>query len=300
MDKLKERRTDLSEGLTLLKVVKPGYLVGFRAVWITLAAFFAVNLMVFGIIAASPTNLYSLALTPEQPAGILTANFMHIDIAHLASNLLLFAIMIVFFVGVNTFSDAKKRRRLSRIFALGSLSAGIVANTVLLVSWKLSGASGIGAVGASGIVYGAMGIAFVSALYNLPGHLRRTRTTLHPKNVCTEWRGTSCVMWKEVPGTANPGRLFFVFFFSLFTVLSFAFMVTFQANSFFLNVPGVAWLSHASGFVFGLLAAALAIIALLTIESWNRCGCLFCCIPKEGRVCDETGGNADTPFCRTS
>ncbi len=107
-------------------------------------------------------------------------------------------------------------------------------------------------------------------------------------------------MWKSTPEAEFPGTLFFVASFSIFIVASFAYMILLQPTSFFYNAYGVAWFAHGTGFIFGMLAAALAVFTLLCIESWNRCRCLFCCIPKEGAVCNALGQELDTPICRTS
>ncbi len=155
--------------------VDPGYnkcalsrwVAGYRFIEKTLVFFCCFNLIVYFVISGNPSLLEYLALTPSQPYGVVTANFAHRDINHLAGNTVLFVIMTAFFMSVNISLDLNSRRIASKIFCYGSFAVGIATCAAQFLNWKMNGISGIGAYGSSGVVYGAAGILLASAVYNI-------------------------------------------------------------------------------------------------------------------------------------
>jgi membrane associated rhomboid family serine protease len=210
----------------------------------TLAAFFAVNMAIFGVVSAYHPLLNALVLAPDHPSGILTATFTHNDVSHLLGNMAVLAILSLFFVGVNASADHETKKRLGKIFVFGSFLAGIAASAVQLVIWRLSGVSGIQACGASGMVYGAAGVLLASAFYNIPRCFSNIRLILDDRL-----------------GVASP-NIFYAASFSTCVVILFTYLAVFETNAFFYIQTGVVWLAHELGFVFGFLASVLLFLAM--------------------------------------
>jgi membrane associated rhomboid family serine protease len=208
---------------------------GFRFIGLTSLVFVVVNLTIFGIVSKCPSLLYDLALSPTHPSGIVTAIFTHYDVVHLASNLIGFTIVGLFFVVLHMPVDLKTRQSFSKIFGLGSFLVGIGTNVIGFGMWGAEGASGTGCAGASGMVYGAMGILLASSVYNIPRYIGQ----LHS------------MRWERLD---SPG-LFIITSGSIGTAALLSYMPIFEAGTFFYVGPKVAWLLHELGFLFGFLAA---------------------------------------------
>ncbi len=209
------------------------WVAGYRFMGKTLAFFCCFNLIVYFVISRNPSLLESLALTPSQPYGIVTASFAHRDITHLAGNLVLFSIITVFFMSVNISLDLNSRKIASKIFCYGSFVAGFVTCAAQFVNWKVNGVSGTGAYGSSGVVYGAAGILLASAVYNI--------------FLCTRsFRSRSL----DSAGVASPD-VFFAAAFSIHVIGIFTYLPVFQREMFFFVNKKVAWNFHEVGFLIG-------------------------------------------------
>lgn len=234
--------------------MKTRSLSGFRFLSLALVVFVLLNLGIFGVVSSYPSALTNLAVTPDNPAGILTANFTHYDAGHLTNNLVGFVILSTFFVAVNLSASPGSKRRSSKIFVLGSVLAGVVACAFQFGLWLLTGTSDIGAVGASGIVYGAAGILLASSIYNFFGQVRDFRA-----------------LRQDYYGSASP-KLFIATSFSITTTAFFTYLALFETNVFFLVSPNVAWIPHEIGFVSGFLVTLLLFFVLRSpkrgVDDW--------------------------------
>jgi membrane associated rhomboid family serine protease len=232
------------EALGRTQPVNSGHLTGFGFLSWALVAFFVVNITVFAMVSAYPPLRDPLLLTPSQPSGIVTAQFTHRDINHLVSNLAGFAILGLFFVGVNISADFETRRRLSKIFGFGSIIGGIAASAIQFSFWNVSAVSGIKACGASGVVYGAAGVLLVAALYNLPRCISQVRSA-----------------WRERLGTAS-ANIFYAAAFSMCVAALFTYQPIFETGSFFYMSEETVWSCHALGFLLGSLVSVLLFTAI--------------------------------------
>ena len=67
-------------------------------------------------------------------------------------------------------------------------------------------------------------------------------------------------------GVASPG-LFFSAAFSTYFVVALPYLAIFQAGIFFNVAPGVGWLVHEAGFLFGFLAVMVLLLVLRSRRS---------------------------------
>jgi len=214
-------------------------LAGFDLIILVLCAFVLTDLVLFTATSAHPDLRDAMALNADRPFSVATAIFAHRDFGHLAGNLAFFAFLSIFFIGVNASADLKMRRRLSRVFCLGSFLGGIAAGAVQLYVWQSSSSFEITACGASGVVYTAMGILLASALCGLPARLARLRIIDYDQFA------------------ADSSGIFYAVPFSACAAVLFTYMSLFETNSFFYVSQNTAWLCHELGFVFGLSASLL-------------------------------------------
>jgi len=213
-------------------------LAGFRLVLLALVIFLVLNGALFALLSLYPPLLEWLWLSADRPWGILTSAFSHVDPEHIISNVEGFLLAAVFFILINVNNSPRVKRRLSRKFLLLSFLAGIGAN-LLEYPFALANPE-ISSFGASGIVYGALGIVFANALQQLPVHFR----------VIRKWFGT------KKGGISRLNKWLQEVFPSLLAfsyALSILLMLFFDISGFLNVAPEVDIFAHGVGFLIGFL-----------------------------------------------
>ncbi len=145
-------------------------LVGFRPILQALLIFLALNFGVFVVLSLWPSLLPWLWLSADRPWSVVTSAFSHADLDHMMSNIAGFVFWATFFVLINLNKSGKTRRRLSNWFLLLAFAAGIITNLLHYLILLIN--PGETSYGASGIVYGALGIVFSCALQDLLPNVR--------------------------------------------------------------------------------------------------------------------------------
>lgn len=219
------------------------HLAGFQGVGTAFTVFALVNVIVYLMISLYPSLLDFLYLSADHPWGILTSAFTHIDLAHLVNNLEGFTFAVLLFLPVVSVYQVRIRRRWSRVFLWLVFLSGICANAIeypLLIigpdfnSW-----------GASGVVYGALGVLLAASLLSLPAHIhalakgRRARRRI-------KWRPFRYDRYSRASFSA-------LMCFSI--ILSFLYLIITDAAGFLSAGPGVDVLAHGLGFLLGFLPA---------------------------------------------
>lgn len=223
------------------------HLSGFRPLGIAFIIFSFANLAVFALVSLWPGLLEGFWLSADRPWGILTSAFTHADLSHLAANLQGFVFAAGFFVVVAAVNPVPLRRRWSRVFLWLVFIAGFAANA-LEYPLLLAGPN-YNSWGASGIVYGALGVLLAAALRSLPAHFRAIARE-HRR-----WRGRRR-KWGLFKFDRKSVR-------TLPNLMTIAVLTTFLLMIFtdpggFLSVgPGVDVLAHGLGFLFGFLGAMI-------------------------------------------
>ncbi|MEM3452105.1 MAG: rhomboid family intramembrane serine protease [Candidatus Hadarchaeum sp.] len=219
------------------------FLAGFRPVLEALVIFLTLNFGVFVVLSFWPHLLGWLWLSADRPWGIVTSVFSHVDLDHISSNIVGFVFAAVLFVLINLNKSEKTRRRLSSRFLLLVFVAGFAAN--LLQYPFLLAKLGKSSYGASGIVYGSLGIVFSCALHDLPsnarfiaGQRRRLRSRKKKQSV-----------FRLDPNTLK----FFSSVLAVSLVISLLFLVIFDIGSFLNVAPEVDVFAHGVGFLIGFV-----------------------------------------------
>lgn len=211
-------------------------LTGFHPLSIAFIIFSLLNISVYSLIALHPDLLESLWLSPSTPWGILTSAFTHAELGHLVSNLEGFALSVLLFIPVVSVHSPDIRRRWSRAFLWLVFLSGIGANLIEYPTTLVG--PGSSSWGASGIVYGSLGVVLAGALLSLPGHLKTMTKRRSKKKRKLRFNRKS---WREL-------RAIFVL------SLLMAFLIAILTNTGrFLNVgPGIDVFAHGVGFLIGL------------------------------------------------
>jgi membrane associated rhomboid family serine protease len=192
---------------------------------------------------------------------VVTSLFAHDGFGHLVSNLLGFMLWGGMFVLVNSLNPPEIRAGVSRVFLWTVVVAGLATNGVQLLVWWATGAMNVASVGASGIVYAALGVLLVSALVSLPQNLSKfnvglRRLTLRPKRGRFEW--LTRLISKS--GRGEPKwRVFKVLLVGAFTpalVLSILYRLCVTPSEFLSAGPGIDIFGHAMGFLLGFAGGA--------------------------------------------
>ncbi|MFH1821523.1 MAG: rhomboid family intramembrane serine protease [Methanobacteriota archaeon] len=218
-------------------------LAGFRSVGIALIVFLATNILVFLVLSVRPDLVEWLRLSADRPWGIVTSAFTHVDFYHIANNVEGFILAALLFLSINLSSRRAVRRRVSRQFLLLVFVAGIGAN---LLEYPLALASPWDASwGASGIVYGALGIALSAAVQTIPTHVKfiakeRRRWVGKPRR------------WGVLRFDRRSLRTF-PSYLSLSLVASILIMLVFDAGGFLNVAPNVDVFAHGVGFLLGFI-----------------------------------------------
>ncbi len=221
-------------------------LAGFKSVGLAFVIFSLVNLAIFGLVSLYPSLLEILWLSADRPWGIMTSAFTQAELPHLASNLEAFTLATLFFIFVNLVYPVRIRRRWSRIFLWLVFIAGIGAN-VIEYPLTLIGPD-FESWGASGIVYGAIGVLFASCFQSLPVHL---------KTLSKERRR---VRRRKKRGPFRLNRKFLKTFPALFTfslLFSFLWLIFTDPGGFLSAGPGIDVFAHGFGFLVGFGGAMI-------------------------------------------
>jgi len=166
----------------MIKKVTDG-LFDFRFLVLAIALFLLSNLVMFFVTSSYPELIKVLWLSADKPWGIFTAAFVHKDASHLAGNIVYFLISSIFFVLSNIPQEREGRSFYSKVFLLLVFFSGILWNAIEFFVWRRpSSITEFGGYGASGVVYGAIGICTASALVNFAAALRKYFRSLKASN----------------------------------------------------------------------------------------------------------------------
>ena len=220
------------------------HLAGFRSVGISFIIFSLLNLAIFSLISLHPQLLEILWLSADRPWGILTSAFTHADLPHLASNLEAFTLTALLFIPVSSAYTVRVRRRWSRIFFWLVFLAGIGAN-VIEYPLTLVGPD-FNSWGASGIVYGALGVLLAACIRSLPAHINTLSKERRRARRRKKWRPFRFDrrFLKTFPALVT-FSLLFSFFWLIFT----------DPGVFLSAGPGIDVFAHGFGFLGGFWGA---------------------------------------------
>ena len=219
------------------------HLTGFRSIGVAFTIFTLANITIYLLISLHSQLLDFLYLSTDHPWGILTSAFAHIDLAHLVNNLEGFTFAVLLFLPVVSVYQVRIRRRWSRVFLWLVFLSGICANAIEYPLYLFS--SREPSLGASGIVYGALGVLLAASLLSLPAHIhalakgRRARRRI-------KWRPFRYDRYSRASFSA-------LMCFSI--ILSFLYLIITDTAGFLSAGPGVDVLAHGLGFLLGFLPA---------------------------------------------
>jgi len=218
-------------------------LAGFRLVGVALAVFLAVNISVFVVLSIWPDLIEWLRLSADRPWGIVTSAFSHVDFYHLESNIEGFALASLFFLLTNLVNSRAARRQVSRRFLIVVFVAGIGAN---LLEYPLALANpGDSSWGASGIVYGALGVLLSSAVQSLPANMNRI------KKERRQWTGKRRA--RRIFRFDKRSLRMMPSLMSFSILVSIMILLVFDAGTFLSVAPNVDVFAHGVGFLLGFL-----------------------------------------------
>ena len=212
------------------------HLSGFRPLALAFIVFSLINILIYLLITLYPPLLEMLWLSTSTPWGIITSAFTHAELGHLVNNLQGFTVAVILFVPEVSVYMTDIRRRYSAVFLRMVFISGILVN--LLEYPLLLTRPGFSSWGASGIVYGSLGVLLAACMRSLPAHLR----TMPRKK-----RGRK-------PGFRFD-RGFWKGFRSLLAVsllLAFLVMIFTDTAGFLSVAPGVDVFAHGFGFLISL------------------------------------------------
>ncbi len=217
------------------------WFAGFGPLATASALFLAPNIAVFLLLQIRPGLIEWLWLAADRPWGIVTSAFTHLDVDHILSNIIGYAVSVVFLLISSQILTRRRRRDVSRRFLWLIFIAGIGAN---LIEYPLSLSSPSDhSWGASGVVYGSLGVALASAVLLLPAHLNnisrsRRRRARRPRG------------WRALRFDRRSMRAF-PSLFALSMVISILATLLFDAGSFLNVAPGIDFFAHGVGFLLG-------------------------------------------------
>jgi len=111
------------------------------------------------------SNLEWMRASASTPWGAVTAIVVHSDVSHYAGNMVGLLFFLPLFAVINLDLDRARRRRRALAFSVTILVAAVVANAAWVLRFPTIAPSE-GVVGASGVVYAAMGAVAMFALFN--------------------------------------------------------------------------------------------------------------------------------------
>lgn len=133
--------------------------------WKDIASDFRSTLLIYSLVVVVSSVLYTLTVTfgiypwdwgasRFNPFGLFTSTVLHGSLVHLLGNMVLLSFFVFLFVLVNVPYPSHVRRKRSRFFAVTILPAAVAADILFVLLTPGT------TVGASGIVYAALGVAF--------------------------------------------------------------------------------------------------------------------------------------------
>jgi len=222
----------------------PRRFAGFRSVGLALTLFIFLNIAIFSLISIWPELLDWLWLSADHPWGIVTSNFVQAELPHLASNLEGFTLAAGLFVVVCTLWRVRVRRRWSRVFLWLVFLSGIVGSAIeyplLIESQDVSW-------GASGIVYGALGVLLAACLRSLPAQIK----ALAKEHRRWERKRRKLGLFRFDRKSLRT----FPSLMSLTILISFLLLIFIDPADFLSAGPGVDVIAHGLGFLLGFLPA---------------------------------------------
>lgn len=220
-------------------------LAGFRSVGIAFTLFSLLNLALFVLISLHPPLLEVLWLSVDRPWGILTSAFTHEDLGHLVSNLEGFVLAIGLFVVVSRVNPVRVRKRWSRAFLWLVFVAGFAANATEypLLLWDQN----YNSWGASGIVYGALGVLLAASLSSFPSHVRAIAR--ERRRWARKRRKWGLFKFDRISLTILPALT------CIAVIISLLLPIFTDPEGFLGARPGVDVWAHGVGFLFGFLGA---------------------------------------------
>jgi membrane associated rhomboid family serine protease len=234
---------------------------GFGPIGTAFMVFVYLSLAAFCLTSIFESALDFLSLSPGQPWGVVTSIFAHDGFAHLVSNLMGFVLWAGMFVLVNSLNPPEVRAGMSRVFLWAVFVAGLATNGVQLLTWWVTGVTDIASVGASGIVYAALGVLLMSALVSLPRNLSKfnvglRRLALRPKRERFEWLTRLISRGGRRETKWQVFRVLLVGSLTPALVLGILFRLCITPNEFFSAGPGIDIFGHAMGFLLGFAGGA--------------------------------------------
>lgn len=229
---------------------------GFRSVGIAFTIFTLLNIAVFCMILLwppvsqeEPGLLGWLWLSTDRPWGIITSNFANFSpqgpsYLHLVGNLEGLMTTAGFFVIVCSVLKVRDRNRWSRVFFWLVFLSGIIGSAI---EYPMLVISGERSWGASGMVYGALGVLLAACIRSLPAQMsalakeHRSRRRRRRK-----WKlfGFDRRSLRTLPSLL-----------SLALLLAFLVLILTDPAGFLSVAPGVDVTAHGLGFLLGFLPA---------------------------------------------
>jgi len=239
----------------------------FRPVRVAFIIFTTLNLAIFFLIslwpptsAEQPGLLGWLWLSADRPWGIVTSNFAHAELPHLASNLEGFTLAAGLFVVVCLVLKVEVRRRWSRMFLWLAFLSGIIGSAI---EYPVLIKSGEFSYGASGIVYGALGVLLAACLRSLPIHMRLL-TKEHRR-----WAQKRRKLRLFRPDRRSLRTLPSLM--SIALLASFLLLIFTDPAGFLSVAPDVDVLAHGFGFLLGLLPAVVLFRPTPANQTGRKC-----------------------------
>ncbi len=224
-----------------------GSLAGFGPVKKAILIFTLLNALVFIPVTLSKSLYSSLALSVQQPWGVMTSIFVHDGPLHLLGNLVGFALWTAMFIVMHLLDAEEQRFSASRVFLWSVFAVGVITNAIEIVVWWSIG-SAERSVGASGMVYAALGLAFASALFHFSKNVSRFGrklgkiTVKKAKHKGMDWHTLKI----SAVGALTPGLLF-----------GGTALIILAPRDFFSAGPRIDVLGHALGFLLGFAFASI-------------------------------------------
>ncbi len=157
------------------------YLSGFSNVLWALVVFCFINIAIYVLLSIWPNLLNYLWLNKDNPLGIVSAIFTHPTPIHLVYNLIGFGAWSGFFILFSQTKSKMTRIRWGRGFILLSLGAGVCA---YLFEYPIYFFITRGPTsGASGMVYGALGVLLAKLLLNTPANIQNILYVIRNRSV---------------------------------------------------------------------------------------------------------------------
>lgn len=143
-----------------------------RALWHRLPNFRALLCLfaiIFGLssitLVVGVANLAWMRASASTPWGVVTAIFVHAGVDHYADNMEGLLLLFPLFAVLNVFPDDAEQRRRACLFVWTVVVAAVTANVAWV--WYFPTASPAdGALGASGVLYAAIGMVLMAGLAN--------------------------------------------------------------------------------------------------------------------------------------